>query len=81
LSVVAFCELIPVNFTRNQPDLAKGLHFCLFNNGWGTNYLGDTKTLDVHVKRLRSKIEVDPHSPEHLVTVRGLGYRFLDTGS
>ena len=45
---------------------------------WGGDYFGDTKTLDVHVKRLRQKIEEDPHRPAHLVTVRGLGYRFLD---
>jgi two-component system, OmpR family, response regulator RegX3 len=45
---------------------------------WGGDYFGDTKTLDVHVKRIRQKIERDPHRPEHLVTVRGLGYRFLD---
>ncbi len=45
---------------------------------WGGDYFGDTKTLDVHVKRLRQKIEEDPHQPVHLVTVRGLGYRFLD---
>lgn len=45
---------------------------------WGPNYFGDTKTLDVHVKRLRQKIELDPPNPRHLVTVRGLGYRFLD---
>jgi two-component system, OmpR family, response regulator RegX3 len=45
---------------------------------WGPDYFGDTKTLDVHVKRLRQKVEVDPHRPVHLVTVRGLGYRFLD---
>jgi two-component system response regulator RegX3 len=45
---------------------------------WGTDYFGDTKTLDVHVKRLRQKIEQNPHEPAHLVTVRGLGYRFLD---
>ena len=48
---------------------------------WGPSYFGDTKTLDVHVKRLRQKIERDPHNPEHLVTVRGLGYRFLDDAS
>jgi len=45
---------------------------------WGSDYYGDTKTLDVHIKRLRRKIETDPHSPEHLVTVRGLGYKFVD---
>ena len=43
---------------------------------WGSNYFGDTKTLDVHVKRVRSKIEDDPSRPRHLVTVRGLGYKF-----
>ncbi|MEA2550980.1 MAG: two-component system, OmpR family, response regulator RegX3, partial [Actinomycetota bacterium] len=44
---------------------------------WGPDYVGDTKTLDVHVKRLRRRIELDPHSPSQLVTVRGLGYRLL----
>ncbi len=43
---------------------------------WGSNYFGDTKTLDVHVKRVRSKIEEDPSRPRHLLTVRGLGYKF-----
>ena len=43
---------------------------------WGSNYYGDTKTLDVHVKRIRSKIEDDPSRPRHLLTVRGLGYKF-----
>lgn len=43
---------------------------------WGSNYFGDTKTLDVHVKRIRSKIEEDPARPRHLMTVRGLGYKF-----
>jgi len=45
---------------------------------WGSDYVGDTKTLDVHVKRLRSKIEADPANPTHLLTVRGLGYKFED---
>jgi len=45
---------------------------------WGGDYIGDTKTLDVHVKRLRQKIERDPHDPEHLLTVRGLGYKFVN---
>ena len=44
--------------------------------GLGRDYVGDTKTLDVHVKRLRAKIEPDPANPKHLVTVRGLGYKF-----
>jgi two-component system response regulator RegX3 len=47
----------------------------LIDRVWGSDYVGDTKTLDVHVKRLRSKIEVDPKEPRHLVTVRGLGYK------
>jgi two-component system response regulator RegX3 len=44
---------------------------------WGHGYVGDTKTLDVHVKRVRQKIELDPHDPGFLVTVRGLGYKFV----
>jgi two-component system response regulator RegX3 len=48
----------------------------LIDRVWGSNYVGDTKTLDVHVKRLRSKIEPDPSAPRHLLTVRGLGYKF-----
>ena len=47
----------------------------LIDRVWGADYVGDTKTLDVHVKRLRSKIEEDPAKPRHLVTVRGLGYK------
>jgi two-component system response regulator RegX3 len=47
----------------------------LIDRVWGADYVGDTKTLDVHVKRLRSKIEADPGNPVHLVTVRGLGYK------
>ncbi|CBT74754.1 MULTISPECIES: response regulator transcription factor [Glutamicibacter] len=49
----------------------------LIDRVWGSDYVGDTKTLDVHVKRLRSKIEADPAVPERLVTVRGLGYKFV----
>jgi DNA-binding response OmpR family regulator len=45
---------------------------------WGANYVGDTKTLDVHVKRLRRRIEEDPHQPRLIVTVRGVGYKFTD---
>ena len=48
----------------------------LIDRVWGSDYVGDTKTLDVHVKRLRAKIEEEPGSPVHLVTVRGLGYKF-----
>ena len=43
---------------------------------WGSDYFGDTKTLDVHIKRLRSKVEVDPASPSRIVTIRGVGYRY-----
>ena len=50
----------------------------LIDRVWGSDYVGDTKTLDVHVKRIRQKIEDDPHQPRHLVTVRGLGYKYLD---
>jgi len=48
----------------------------LIDRIWGSDYFGDTKTLDVHIKRIRSKIESDPSQPTMLVTVRGLGYRF-----
>jgi two-component system response regulator RegX3 len=48
----------------------------LIDRVWGADYVGDTKTLDVHVKRLRAKVEQDPSTPRHLVTVRGLGYKF-----
>jgi two-component system response regulator RegX3 len=47
----------------------------LIDRVWGSDYVGDTKTLDVHVKRLRAKIEPDPANPEYLLTVRGLGYK------
>ncbi len=48
----------------------------LIDRVWGADYVGDTKTLDVHVKRLRSKIEPEPSMPRYIVTVRGLGYKF-----
>jgi two-component system response regulator RegX3 len=48
----------------------------LIDRVWGPHYVGDTKTLDVHVKRLRSKIEDDPSRPSRITTVRGLGYKF-----
>ncbi|MBZ2197200.1 response regulator transcription factor [Occultella gossypii] len=50
----------------------------LIDRVWGADYVGDTKTLDVHVKRIRAKIEVDPVNPQVLVTVRGLGYKLVD---
>ena len=48
----------------------------LIDRVWGSDYVGDTKTLDVHVKRLRGKLEPDPATPHYLLTVRGLGYKF-----
>lgn len=75
----------PVSMPLKEFDL---LEYLLRNSGrvltrgqlidrvWGADYVGDTKTLDVHIKRLRSKIEVNPSRPSHLVTVRGLGYKF-----
>ncbi|AIT60217.1 response regulator transcription factor [Corynebacterium doosanense] len=75
----------PVPMPLKEFDL---LEYLLSNSGrvltrgqlidriWGADYVGDTKTLDVHVKRLRSKIEEEPSRPRHLVTVRGLGYKF-----
>lgn len=76
---------VPVSMPLKEFDL---LEYLLRNAGrvltrgqlidriWGADYVGDTKTLDVHVKRLRSKIESEPSRPQHLVTVRGLGYKF-----
>ena len=51
----------------------------LIDRVWGSDYFGDTKTLDVHIKRIRSRIEADPKNPVMLVTVRGLGYRFEES--
>jgi two-component system response regulator RegX3 len=48
----------------------------LIDRVWGSDYVGDTKTLDVHVKRLRAKVEPDPSNPTHIVTIRGLGYKY-----
>ena len=48
----------------------------LIDRVWGADYVGDTKTLDVHIKRLRSKVELDPANPSRIVTIRGLGYKY-----
>ena len=48
----------------------------LIDRVWGSDYVGDTKTLDVHIKRLRSKVEDDPSNPSRIVTIRGLGYKY-----
>jgi two-component system response regulator RegX3 len=66
-------ELLETFLRRRERLLTREF---LIDTIWGSNYVGDTKTLDVHVKRLRQKIEQDPHHPRHLVTVRGLGYKF-----
>ncbi len=50
----------------------------LIDEVWGPSYFGDTKTLDVHIKRLRQKLEADPSRPRHIVTIRGIGYKFVD---
>jgi len=63
-------ELLMVNAGR---VLTRGQ---IIDRVWGSDYFGDTKTLDVHIKRLRSKIELTPSEPTMIVTVRGLGYRF-----
>ncbi len=80
----------PVNLPLKEFDL---LELLMRNSGrvltrgqlidrvWGADYVGDTKTLDVHVKRLRAKIEQDPANPVYLLTVRGLGYKFELTGA
>jgi two-component system response regulator RegX3 len=76
---------LPVSLPLKEFEL---LEFLMRNSGrvltrtqlidrvWGSDYVGDTKTLDVHIKRLRSKIEKDPANPEFILTVRGLGYKF-----
>jgi len=68
-------ELLETLLRRRGRLLTRDL---LIDEVWGSDYFGDTKTLDVHVKRIRKKIEEDPHNPVHLVTVRGLGYKFAD---
>jgi two-component system response regulator RegX3 len=68
-------ELLEVLLRRKGRLLTR---LYLIEEVWGADYVGDTKTLDVHVKRIRQKIENDPHEPAHLVTVRGLGYKFVD---
>lgn len=75
---------VTVNFPLKEFEL---LEFLMRNSGrvvtrmqlidrvWGSDYVGDTKTLDVHIKRLRAKIEKDPANPSLIQTVRGLGYK------
>ncbi|MDQ1121439.1 response regulator transcription factor [Microbacterium trichothecenolyticum] len=66
-------ELLEVLMRNAGRVLTRGQ---LIDRVWGTDYFGDTKTLDVHIKRIRSRIEQNPSEPTMLVTVRGLGYRF-----
>jgi two-component system, OmpR family, response regulator RegX3 len=68
-------ELLEVLLSRKGRLLTREY---LIGEVWGPDYFGDTKTLDVHVKRIRQKVERDPHHPKHLLTVRGLGYKFTD---
>ncbi len=76
-----------VDLRPKEFDLLEGLmrrknrlaaRHLLIDEIWGPSYFGDTKTLDVHIKRLRKKLESDPADPVHIVTVRGLGYKFVD---
>jgi len=66
-------ELLELLLRNSGRVLTRGQ---LIDRIWGPDYVGDTKTLDVHIKRLRAKIEPNPAEPELLLTVRGLGYRF-----
>ncbi len=66
-------ELLEMLLRNSGRVLTRGQ---LIDRVWGADYVGDTKTLDVHVKRLRAKIEPDPATPKYLVTVRGLGYKY-----
>ena len=66
-------ELLELLLRNSGRVLTRGQ---LIDRIWGSDYVGDTKTLDVHIKRLRAKVEEDPASPRHIITVRGLGYKF-----
>lgn len=68
-------ELLELLLANVGHVLPRGL---LIDRVWGHDYVGDTRTLDVHVKRLRSKIEPDPSAPTHITTIRGVGYRLDD---
>jgi two-component system response regulator RegX3 len=66
-------ELLDVLLTNAGRVLTRDT---LISRVWGADYVGDTKTLDVHIKRLRAKVELDPGKPTRIVTIRGLGYKF-----
>ena len=63
----AFCSRTPARVLTRE---------VLIDRVWGSDYVGDTKTLDVHIKRLRTLIEKEPKNPTHISTVRGVGYRY-----
>lgn len=76
----------PVHLTRKEFEVLEILmrnagrvlpRETLMDQVWGSDYFGDTRTLDVHIKRLRAKCELDPHDPKHVLTVRGIGYKFV----
>ena len=78
---------VPIEIRPKEFDLLESLmrrsgrlasRETLIDEVWGLDHFGATKTLDVHIKRLREKVEPDPRSPRHIVTVRGLGYKFVD---
>ena len=80
-----FVDNKPVKLTLKEFELLEALlqgagrvmtRDALIDRVWGPSYVGDTKTLDVHIKRLRTKVELDPASPASIVTIRGLGYKF-----
>lgn len=79
-------EGVPIQIRPKEFDLLESLmrrsgrlasRETLIDEVWGLDHFGGTKTLDVHIKRLREKVEPDPASPRHIVTVRGLGYKFV----
>jgi DNA-binding response OmpR family regulator len=83
----AWCEGRPIDLTAREFDLLRVLmEHCgqalprqdLLDRVWGEEWVGDTRTLDVHIRWLREKLEADPSSPRYLQTVRGFGYRFVD---
>ena len=72
----AFIGLFSSSVAPQNTDKIMTTRETLIDRVWGSDYVGDTKTLDVHVKRLRSKLEADPANPTRITTIRGLGYKF-----
>jgi two-component system response regulator RegX3 len=75
-------KLRPKEFDLLEALMRRANRLCtrdaLIDEVWGPSYFGDTKTLDVHIKRLREKLERDPSKPARIITERGLGYKFVD---